>query len=116
MTKEGQNVTMYQGETLDINVTVYAGDSTNRKNIANSTIAWVVFDPDSDGVIMTKTTSDVITITDGLNGLFTVALVPADTATTPPATYRHQAEITDTSGNVSMVTAGDFIVKESRVT
>jgi hypothetical protein len=114
VTKEAQNITIYAGDTADINVTVYAGETTTRKNIANSTINWVVFDPDSTGVILTKTTGDAITITDGLNGLFTISLVPADTEDIPPATYRHEAEITDSSGNVSTVTVGDFIVKESR--
>lgn len=116
MTRQTQDVTIYAGDTVNIRVTTYDGDVTGtaRKDIANSSIAWVVYDPDADGVILTKATADAITITDGLNGLFIISLIPADTEDVPPATYRHEAEITDSSGNVSTVLTGDFIVKESR--
>lgn len=115
MTKQAQNVEIYAGDTANIQVTVFDSDSNGaRKNIAGSVISWVLFDPDATGVMLTKTTADAITITDGLNGLFTIALVPADTEQLTPGSYRHEAEITDASGNVSTAMTGDFIIKESR--
>lgn len=114
MTKTAQDVTIYAGDTANLSVTVYDTDAGGYKNIANSTIAWVVFDPDSTGVLLAKTTADAITITDELNGLFAILLVPADTEDVSPGVYRHEAEITDASGNVSTALTGDFTIKESR--
>lgn len=115
MTKTAQNIEIYAGDTVNLNITTFDSDSNNvRKDIANSEISWVVYDPDASGVMLTKTTDDTITITDGLNGLFTIALVPADTELLTPGNYRHEAEITDASGNVSTSLTGDFIIKESR--
>ena len=113
MTKTAQDTTIYAGDTANLSVTVYDTDNGGYKNIANSTIAWVLFDPDGSGVLLTKTTGD-ITITDGLNGRFTVPLSPADTVNIAPGVYRHEAEITDSSGTVSTVLTGDFVIKESR--
>lgn len=116
MTKTAQNIVIYAGDTANITVTVLDGDNVSgaRKNIAGGVIGWVVFDPDDTGVLLTKTTADAITITDGPNGLFTIALIPADTEQLMPGVYRHEAEVTDTSGNVSTAMTGDFIIKESR--
>lgn len=114
MTKEAQNIKVYTGDTLDLNVTVYAGDTNSHKNIAGCNVRWVLYDPDGTGVMLTKTTDDAITIIDGLNGELIIALVPADTRLINPGSYRHEAEITDASGNVSTILTGDFIIKESR--
>ena len=115
MTKQAQNIEIYAGDTVNINVTVFDSDSNGlRKNIAGSVISWVLFDPDDTGVMLTKTTADAITITDGLNGELVIPLVPADTETLTPGSYRHEAEVTDASGNVSTAMTGDFIIKESR--
>ena len=111
MTKQAQNIEIYAGDTVNINVTVLDSDNGGYKNIAGGTINWVLFDPDDTGVLLTKT--DAI-ITDGLNGALTIALVPADTEAVTPGNYRHEAEVTDASGNVSTVLTGDFIIKESR--
>ncbi len=115
MTKQAQNIEIYAGDTANIQVTTFDGDSNGaRKNIAGSVISWVLYDPDATGVMLTKTTDDAITITDGLNGAFTIALVPAATKKLTPGSYRHEAEVTDASGNVSTAMTGDFIIKESR--
>ena len=116
MTKTAQNIVIYAGDTANITVTVLDGDNVSgaRKNIAGSVISWVLFDPDATGVMLTKTTADAISITDGLNGELVIPLVPADTETIPPGNYRHEAEVTDASGNVSTAMTGDFIIKESR--
>lgn len=114
MTKTAQDITIYAGDTVNINVTVLDSDNGGYKSIAGSTIIWVLFDPDDTGVLLTKTTADAISITDGLNGALTIALVPADTEAVTPGNYRHEAEVTDASGNVSTVLTGDFIIKESR--
>lgn len=115
MTKTAQDIVIYAGDTVNINVTVFDSDSNGlRKNIAGSVISWVLFDPDDTGVMLTKTTADAITITDGLNGRLVIPLVPADTEQLTPGSYRHEAEVTDASGNVSTAMTGDFIIKESR--
>lgn len=115
MTKTAQDVTIYAGDTANIKVTVYDSDNSNvRKNITGSTVKWVMFDPDDTGVILTKTTPSTVSVTDATNGELTIPLAPADTEAISPGNYRHEAEITDASGNVSTVLVGDFIILESR--
>lgn len=115
MTKTAQDVTMYAGDTVNIKVTVYDSDNSNvRKNITGCTIKWVMYDPDDTGVMLTKTTPSGITVTDAINGELTIPVASTDTETVTPGNYRHEAEITDASNNVSTVLVGDFIILESR--
>ena len=50
------------------------------------------------------------TITNAAGGLFTVSLLPGDIAQwcSEPGNYVHQAFTTDGSGNIEVVTAGQF--------
>lgn len=115
MTATNQNFSMYAGDHATIRVTVTDSDAGGYKNIANATIKWGVYDEEGGTLILQKTTATAITITDGLNGAFTVALVPADTSTLTPGIYYHEAEITDEGGNVNTVLTGEYTLNPSRV-
>lgn len=65
---------------------------------------------------MYKSTADGgVSITDAANGKFTVTLAPADTKTLAVGTYYHEAEVTDSLGNVSTVTVGKVTLIASGV-
>lgn len=116
MTKRNQHFEMHAGDTVDLECVVTDQDTGGRKNLAGATIVWVLYDEASSAAVLTKTTATVgdITDVDGLNGLFTVALVPADTADIAPGTYYHESKITDSSGNVATVFTGRVKIFASR--
>lgn len=116
MTATNQNSTMYAGDHATIRITVTDSDNGGAaKNIAGATIKWGVYDEEGGILILEKTTADAVTITDGLNGICTVALVPADTSTLTPGIYYHEAEVTDADGNVNTVLTGEYTLNPSRV-
>lgn len=114
MTRVAQNFDMIAGDTLNLNVTVYDENGVN-KDIANSTIKWVLYDEATDTAVLTKTTSSDIAITNGLYGQFTVPLSPANTVSVAPGVYYHEAEVTDSSGNVSTVLIGHVTINPTRI-
>lgn len=52
-------------------------------------------------ILVTKTIGSGITVTDAVNGKYTIKLEPDDTKPLKADTYYHECEITDNSGNVS---------------
>ena len=62
----------------------------------------------------TSPATAVATITDGPNGVFTVAIDDEDTEDLR-GTYRYQAELTDVSGGVSTVATGFIDFERSHV-
>lgn len=116
MTKRNQHFEMHIGETVDIDCVVTDRATGQRKNLAGATIEWALYDEASEVVALTKSTATVgdITDVDGLNGLFTVALQPADTADVAAGTYYHEAKVTDSGGDVSVVFTGRVKVFASR--
>lgn len=116
MTKRNQHFEMHAGETVDLNVVVTDKATKVRKNLAGATIKWVLYDEATEAAVLTKTTATPgdITDIDGLNGLFTVALAPADTANVAPGTYYHESEVIDSGGAVSVVLTGQVKIFANR--
>jgi hypothetical protein len=59
------------------------------------TYTWKVRDSDA-AAVLTKTTANAIALTDPTNGVGTITLVPADTASLKPRVYVHSLARTDT--------------------
>ena len=107
---QNQLLEMFRGEnrTFSLAARDYAN---NPSNLTGKTVTWKIafppYEPDWPEAIFTKTG----TVTDAANGLFTVAVVPADTFYLSEGNYTHQAYTTDTSGSVSLVTEGLFHIR-----
>lgn len=114
MTIKAQDLELYAGDTLVLNVTVTGNDGT-AQNLASCTIEWGMYRQYTHTQALLKTTASGITITSAINGRFDIALSPADTVTMQPGLYNHEAEITDGSGNVSTVFEGRLNLIVSRV-
>ena len=114
MTRPAQDVDMIAGDTVNLNVTIYDADNGGNKNIANSTIKWVLYDEATDTASLNKTLASGITITSGLLGQCTIALTPANTVSLTPGVYYHEVEVTDETGNVSTVLTGHITINPSR--
>lgn len=104
---------MYTGDTVNINVTVYDGNTTTPKSLAHATIEWVLYDEATDTAALNK--NSTIVITDGLGGQMLIPLLPADTETLTPGVYYHEVEVTDEAGNVSTVTTGHITILPGRI-
>jgi len=102
-----QFVDLYQGENRTLNL-IARDNSNNPTDLTGKTITWAVayppYDPSLRQAVITKTG----TITDAVNGLFTVAIIPNDTACLTGGNYEHQAYTLDNAGSVSVVTEGTF--------
>lgn len=108
-----QNFEMYAGDSKEINVQVT--DSGNAKNIVGATIVWAMMNsPDNQNYIVKKSTDGGILITDGENGRFRISLDPADTEEVTGGFY-HEAELTDSFGNVSTILVGNAVINPSGV-
>lgn len=107
MTLENQDVTgYYAGDTLRLDVSV-TDDADQVVNLTGATIEWKLIDYKT--VLLSKSTSAGISITDPLNGEFRVNINGSETQDLQ-GTYRHEARVTDSTGNVSTVFVGSFSV------
>ena len=113
MTKKAQNVEFVAGDHCDINVAV-TGRAAVIKDLAGATIKWVLYDDANSALLLTKTTTSGITITAAGSGLFTVALLPADTVSIAPGLYYHECEITDNVSNIATVFIGHVTILPTR--
>ena len=112
MTTTAQDFTMYAGDTNTITVTVT--DSAGAVvNITGATITWKLLEEQGGTIALTKTVGSGIIITNGAGGIFTIALAATDTASLLAGAYYHEAELTDTSSNVSTILIGTLTLKES---
>lgn len=117
MTEVNQNFVLFVGDDKVIRCTVYDGLVADGevKNIAGASIVWGMYVAAGSGTTLTKSTSDGITITDGPNGVFEVALGHDDTVDLAAGWYAHEAEVTDSDGSISTVFTGTIEVKASRI-
>ena len=110
MTATAQNFTMYRGDNRNLNFT--ARDASNAVvDITGTTLRWSAKHAVNSGTadISKSTGGSGITITDGPNGAYTVALVPADTASLAvekQIQLVHEVEITDVLGTVDTISVG----------
>jgi hypothetical protein len=112
MTTTGQDVTMWSGDDIALVVTVTT-DGTTAVDITAYTINYVLQNAvDQYTQRVSKATGGSgITITDAINGEFTVTLADTDTSTYS-GTYYHEAQVTDGSGNKYTVMTGTVTIKK----
>ena len=107
MTTHGQNIELYQGDNVNIIITV-VDDNNQILNLTGYNVVWCLHEQTTEQVILQKTTSpgEGITVPDPTNGEILIPLLQDDTAEMTPKIYGHQCEIEDSSGNHSTVTTG----------
>lgn len=107
-----QNFELWSGNhaTLTIPVLNAAGAVVP---ITGAAIKWVLSKAVDSAALVTKTVGAGVTITNGAGGIFTVALLPADTSSLW-GIYYHEAEVTDGSGNIVTVLTGQADIQPTR--
>lgn len=113
--KEGQNFTMYAGNSETLEITATDRNTKLAIPLSGATIKWVMKKGLNGDLVIEKTTDSGVTITDANNGIFTVSLNPLDTDGKPGG-YYHEAQVTDSQGNVSTVSVGSANIKPKGIT
>lgn len=113
MTKQNQDFLMWSGDDKVITVTVYDNDD-NVVNITGATITWQLSQNIDSSALITKTVGSGIALSDPVNGQFTITLEPADTASLA-GRYYHEAQITDSSGDISTGLVGHATIKTDAI-
>lgn len=118
MADANQNITLFAGTTLTVEITITDTDTGLPLNLTGFTIEWgasrLSSTPSSTNTpLIEKCTSDgTIIITDAANGIFEFTLNPADTVNLY-GLYTHQVRITDVGGAVTITTTGTLTVTSS---
>ena len=117
MAKEDQDIGSFEepfvrGDSKTIKVTVTQPDGSV-KDITGASVEWAMSPKHSTTSTLSKSTSSGgISITDAGSGKFEVSLDPSDTESLDGGQYEHEAEVTDSSGNVTTVLRGTVYLDE----
>lgn len=112
MTATGQNVTMISGDDKVLTVTVVDEDNLPW-NLTGCSVNYVVYKGGTGVIIITKTTTSGISLTNPVNGIMEISLIPSDTEDYT-GYYLHECEITDTQGRISTIFTGKFTINDSK--
>lgn len=104
-----QNFEMHSGDTKDIEVSVL-DELDAVVNITGATAVFILSNNPYSAAIITKSSGSGIVITDGVAGLLTITLDPADTAALAGAFY-YEVELTDASSRVSTIVVGQINIR-----
>lgn len=110
MTQKNQDFEMYAGDTKKINVT--ATENGSPMDLTGATIKWGIVK--NSVKVVSKDLTNGISITNPLGGNFTITLNPADTSTIN-GNYYHEAEVTDSVGNISTIMTGVIKILKSEI-
>lgn len=106
--------TMFAGDSKTLEVTVKDADGVV-VDITGATIRWsLARSVNSTPALLQKAVGSGITITDGPNGRFDVALANADTETLSDA-YYHEAEVILLDGTIATVVSGAVTIKRTLI-
>ena len=109
-----QAVTMYANNLRTLRITVTDEDSVGSpsKDLTGLVVKWALSRQDTSGNFLTapilekrSTTPTELTVTDAVNGIFEVYLVPADTAALV-GTFYWEAEVFDATPSGVVVATG----------
>lgn len=106
---------MFEGESKDVRVTVVDQDGVPF-DLSGSTVRWEA-QPDltaSGASIIKATGGQGITLTNPTQGIFTIRLDPADTLGLAGGFY-HEAQVTDSAGNVATVLTGRLTIQKTAI-
>ena len=105
-----QHIDIYAGE--DRTVTLYARDSSNLPmDLTGYTLAFNVGRRPNDPSNMSAVLSYAGTIVSASAGSFSVPIAGSDTGDLFPGNYTHQTNATSSTGKVSVVCVGKFILR-----
>jgi hypothetical protein len=113
MTTEGQNFTIYQGDTKEIiiSITDESGSVVDLAGYAGA--VFVAYNQTLDSIVVQKLLAGGIIIPTPANGQLVVTLESADTEDLVPRNYGIQCEIEDAFGNHATVMTGYMKVLRS---
>jgi hypothetical protein len=113
----GQNVQMYQGNTLELDVFVVDCNDLPLDLTTYSGMQWVVYRPTTKEIVLTKSLGSGITMPEGAaaSGLFLVSIEPEDTENLIAGRYIHEGKIWSDADHEFTVVTGSFEIAYSRV-
>lgn len=114
MAETGQDVTIYGGNDVAIDVSILdaVGEALD---ITGASLEWGMAPRAADDATLRKSTEGgggEIDVTDPAGGLLTVYLDPADTAELH-GEYRHELRMTDAVGKVTTLLTGTLTIRTS---
>lgn len=113
MTTYAQDFEVYQGDTKQITIKV-TNEAGAAKTLTSSTQAWKAYDGAT--VKISKADVDISLVSvDGTDDAIRFTIDPSDTSSLTAGTYTHEAEVTDSSSNVSTVTRGTLTIRDDLV-
>ncbi len=105
MASRRQDFAMHAGDDVEVAFVTTEKDGTPQ-DLTGTSVSWqMAVSPYATSPLVSKTTAGGITLTDAVNGQFTVFLAAADTLGLNGRFY-HEAQVTDSSGNISTVALG----------
>jgi hypothetical protein len=102
-----QNLEMVSGDAVVLEITIIDSTTEEAVNLAGCTATFVVARANSRRLLLTKTTSDDISITDATAGRIDVSLNSDDTDS-KAGSYSYELQITDSAGNRSTPLYGNL--------
>lgn len=109
-----QNFTMYAGDTKKIRVTVRDPEG-HIIPVAEGIVRWVLKTTVKGAVThVQKSSGQGIEFSEDV-GKFIVTVYPGETVDLPPGKYYHEAELTDSYGDVSTVMTGTVTLLPSAI-
>lgn len=108
-----QNFTMTAGDTKTLVVSVTDAEGS-AVNITGATIRWVCKRSLGKAASISKTTVLGISLTDAVNGQFTVTLNPSDTDDLA-GIFQHEVELTASDGTISTILSGTMKVNKALI-
>lgn len=110
MTKLQQDLTMFAGDTMNIE---FAVDNLTASDLSNAqSIQWNLAQRDASSNALVKSSGSGISTAD-TNVI--VSLSPADTANLTPMTYIHHLVIQKQDGSISTLAVGQLTIRKSLV-
>ncbi len=117
MTVENQNFYMYRGDTKNLYITILDEDNGGYFDLTGASASWSLYDPNTDEILVTKTTLSGIDIFQPpTSGILIIHVLPTDTNLLIPANYYfYEVEVVDAFDQVATVTTGYLNLKKSKV-
>lgn len=96
------NLFQYLGTDKQFQVTIFQGDGVTRQDLSTwAAVSFIVHAYGNPNIVyITKTVGSGVALTTPLQGIITVTINAADTASMPPDLYQFRIERTDANNDV----------------